>query len=66
MDKEKYNDDLTKKIQEILLLLKKVLLIYVCEGRERIIENEEYNLYKVQYPFDEHYYFKEEFNCEWE
>ena len=50
----------------MLILLKRALLIYVKEGQERKIEQEEYNLYKVQYPFEEYYYFKEEFKCKWE
>ena len=33
---------------------------------ERIREEEEYELYREQYPFDEYYHFKEEFKCEWE
>ena len=31
----------------------------------RIREEEEYELYRVQYPFDEYYHFKEEFKGEW-
>ena len=61
MDKETNNEFI-----EILILLKEALLIYVKEGQERKIEQEEYNLYKVQYPFEEYYYFKEEFKCKWE
>ena len=66
MDKKTDNKEFIEKIQEILLLLKKALVIYVSEGRERVIENEEYELYKKQYPFDEFYYFKEEFKIKWE
>jgi len=65
MEKRTDNYQLVEKLQEILLLVKKALTIYIIEGRERIIENEEYELYKQQYPFDEYYYFKEEFKCEW-
>ena len=61
MDKEINNNFI-----EMLTLLKKALLIYVKEGQERKIEKEEYELYKVQYPFEEYYYFKEEFKCKWE
>jgi hypothetical protein len=61
MDKETKNE-----FKEILILLKKALAIYVNEGQEKIKENEEYELYKQQYPFDEYYYFKEEFKCKWE
>ena len=28
-------------------------------------EEEEYKLYREQYPFEEYYYFKEEFKSEW-
>ena len=66
MDKETNNDALTNELKEILFLLKKALIIYVSEGQDRIIENEEYELYKEQYPFDEYYHFKEAFKCEWE
>lgn len=61
MDKEKNNEFI-----EMLILLKKALLIYVKEGQGRIIEEEEYEFYKKQYPFDEYYYFKEQFKCNWE
>ena len=40
--------------------------IYVHEGQERMREEEEYELYKEQYPFDEYYHFKEEFRLKWE
>ncbi|MDB4819462.1 hypothetical protein OAH59_03300 [Euryarchaeota archaeon] len=53
-------------LTEIIALLKKALGIYIHEGQERIREEEEYELYKEQYPFDEYYHFKEEFKCEWE
>ena len=66
MDKKTNDKGSTKEFQEILVLLKKALIIYISEGHERIIENEEYELYKGQYPFDEYYFFKEEFKCEWE
>ena len=66
MDKETNNDALTNELKEILFLLKKALIIYVSEGQDRIIENEEYELYKEQYPFDEYYCFKEAFRGEWE
>ena len=54
-----------KSIEELFILLKKALLIFANEGQERIFE-EEYELYKKQYPFEEYYYFKEEFKYEWE
>ena len=66
MDKENRNNEYSGTFREILILCKKALAIYIAEGIERKIENEEYELYKGQYPFDEHYYFKEEFKCEWE
>ena len=65
MEKEENNKDSGNFI-EIIALLKKALGIYVHEGQERIREEEEYKMYKVQYPFDEYYHFKEEFKCEWE
>ena len=52
--------------REIIALLKRALTIYVHEGNERMREEEEYSLYREQYPFDEYYHFKEEFKCEWE
>ena len=60
MDKET-----SSELKEMLILLKKALLIYVKEGQGRIIEEEEYELYKEQYSFDEYYYFKDEFKCQW-
>ena len=65
MNKKADNEGFAKEFQEILVLLKKALIIYISEGHERIIENEEYELYKEQYPFDEYYFFKEDFRCEW-
>ena len=66
MNKKTDNEDSTEEIQKIFILLKRALIIYIKEGSERIIENEEYGLYKQQYPFDEYYYFKEKFRSEWE
>jgi len=54
MDKEINNNFI-----EMLTLLKKALLIYVKEGQERMREEEEYELYREQYPFEEYYHFKE-------
>ena len=65
MEKEKNNTD-CGNFREIITLLKKALAIYIAEGIEREIENEEYELYKGQYPFEEYYHFKEEFKLEWE
>ena len=65
MEKEKNNTN-SGNFREIIALLKNALAIYVNEGQERRREEEEYNLYKEQYPFDEYYHFKEEFKCEWE
>ena len=59
-------EEIKNEIKRMLTLLKKALQIYVNEGQERVIENEEYGLYKEQYPFEEYYYFKEEFKCRWE
>ena len=65
MEKDESNTNGVNFI-EILTLLKKALTIYVHEGQERMREEEEYELYKEQYPFDEYYHFKEEFKCKWE
>jgi len=65
MGKEENNMN-SGNLREIITLLKKALEIYVHEGNERIREEEEYSLYREQYPFEEYYYFKEEFKLEWE
>ena len=65
MEKEENNED-GGNFRNIMFLLKKALTIYVHEGQERMREEEEYKLYREQYPFEEYYYFKEEFKCEWE
>ena len=64
MEKEENNTN-SVNFSEIMALLKKALAIYVHEGQERIREEEEYELYRTQYPFDEYYHFKEEFKYEW-
>ena len=64
MEKEENNTN-GVNFREIITLLKKALTIYVHEGQERRREEEEYELYKEQYPFDENYFFKEEFKSEW-
>ena len=64
MEKEKNNTS-SGNFREIITLLKKALKIYVHEGQERMREEEEYELYREQYPFDEYYHFKEEFKSEW-
>ena len=64
MEKRRNNTD-SGNLREIIALLKKALAIYVHEGQERKREEEEYELYREQYPFDEYYYFKEEFKLEW-
>jgi len=66
MEKEENNIGNSGNFREIITLLKKALTIYIHEGKERMREEEEYNLYKEQYPFDEYYHFKEEFKLEWE
>jgi len=63
MEKEENNIN-SGNFSEIISLLKKALTIYVHEGQERIRE-EEYELYREQYPFDEYYCFKEEFKYKW-
>ena len=65
MEKEENNTN-SVNFSEIIALLKRALTIYVHEGQERMREEEEYELYREQYPFEEYYYFKEEFKCEWE
>ena len=52
--------------REIVALLKKALAMYVYKGQEKMREEEEYKLYREQYPFEEYYHFKEEFKCKWE
>ena len=66
MEKEENNEVDSGTFREIIALLKKALTMYVYEGQERMREEEEYELYKNQYPFDEYYHFKNEFKCEWE
>ena len=63
---KKENNTNSGNFREIITLLKKALTIYIHEGKERMREEEEYNLYKEQYPFDEYYHFKEEFKLKWE
>ena len=64
MEKEENNTN-CGNFREIMSLLRRALTIYVHEGQERIREEEEYELYRTQYPFDEYYHFKEEFKYEW-
>ena len=65
MEKEENNTN-SGNFREMIALLKKALAIYVYEGQEKMIEEEEYKLYREQYPFEEYYHFKEEFKCKWE
>ena len=65
MEKEE-NELGSVNLIQIITLLKKALSIYVHEGQEKIREEEEYKLYREQYPFEEYYHFKEEFKLEWE
>jgi hypothetical protein len=65
MEKEENNTS-SDNFREIIALLKRALTMYVYEGQEKIREEEEYRLYREQYPFDEYYCFKEQFKCEWE
>jgi len=60
------NKKINNELKQVLVLLKEALRIYVKEGQERIIQQEEYEMYKQQYPYDEYYYFEEEFKCNWE
>ena len=65
MEKEENNTN-SGNFSEIIALLKKALIIYIHEGQERIREEEEYELYRAQYPFDEYYHYEEGFKLEWE
>ena len=65
MEKEE-NNAKSVNFREIMTLLKKALKIYVHEGQERMREEEEYRLYREQYPYEEYYHFKDEFKCKWE
>ena len=64
MDQEENNIH-SENFREIITLLKKALTMYVYEGQEKMREEEEYRLYREQYPFEEYYYFKEDFKSEW-
>ena len=64
MEKEKNNTS-SGNFREIITLLKKALTMYVYEGQEKMREEEEYKLYREQYPFDEYYHYKEEFKNKW-
>ena len=64
MEKEENNAG-SGNFREIITLLKRALEMYVYEGQEKMREEEEYKLYREQYPFEEYYYFKEEFISEW-
>ena len=66
MEKEENNIGNSGNFREIMTLLKKALTMYVLESQERITEQEEYELYKEQYPFDEYYSFEQEFRSKWE
>ena len=63
---EENNEVASGNFREMLTLLKKALTMYVYEGQEKMREEEEYKLYREQYPFEEYYHFKEEFKNEWE
>ena len=65
MEKEENNTN-SVNFREIIALLEKALTMYVYEGQEKMREEEEYKLYREQYPFEEYYHFKEEFKLEWE
>ena len=65
MEKEENNID-SGNFSEIIALLKKALTMYVYEGQEKMREEEEYKLYREQYPFEEYYHFEEVFKLKWE
>jgi hypothetical protein len=66
MEKERRNTEDSVNFSKIISLLKRALEMYVYEGQEKMREEEEYKLYREQYPFEEYYHFKEEFKCKWE
>jgi len=66
MEKEENNIGNSGNFREIMTLLKKALTMYVYEGQEKMREEEEYKMYREQYPFDEYYHFKECFKHKWE
>jgi hypothetical protein len=65
MEKEENNEVDSGTFREIIALLKRTLTMYVYEGQERMREEEEYRLYREQYPFEEYYHYKEEFKNKW-
>ena len=65
MEKEENNTG-SGNFREIIALLRRALEMYAYEGQEKMREEEEYKLYREQYPFEEYYHFKEEFKLEWE
>ena len=65
MEKERRNTEDSVNFSKIMSLLKRALTIYVHEGQERMREEEEYRLYREQYPFEEYYQYKEEFKNKW-
>jgi hypothetical protein len=64
MEKDENNTG-SGNFREIIALLKRALAIYIHEGQERIREEEEYRLYREQYPYDEYFYFEEKFKNKW-
>ena len=65
MEKEENNTS-SGNFKEIITLLKRALEMYVYEGQEKMREEEEYKLYREQYPFEEYYNFEQEFKSKWE
>ena len=65
MEKEENNTN-SGNFREIIALLKKALAMYVYEGQEKMREEEEYKLYREQYPFEEYYHFEEVFKLKLE
>lgn len=65
MEKEENNTG-SGNFREIIALLKRALEMYIYEGKEKMREEEEYKLYREQYPFEEYYHFKECFKSRWE
>ena len=65
MEEENRNNEYSGNFLELALLLKRALEIYVNEGQERMREEEEYEMYKQQYPFEEYYHYKEDFKNKW-
>ena len=59
------SEEINNEVKRMLTLVKKALELYVIQREEEMREEEEYELYKEQYPFEEYYSFKQEFCYYW-